>query len=149
MNDYTRDKISQQLIELVELGYDQFTQTARPILSGIQEAQYRLLFYLCKTPMESMTNLGKMMYISKPYMTVLVDILIKDGYVERHPDPNDRRVINVKITDAGRNKLNDIRVLIKENIMIQINSMETSDLKALADSAETIIDICKKYQKNL
>jgi len=148
MTDNRREKVSYKLIELVEIGYDQFTQNARPVISGIQEAQYRLLFYLCKIPMESMTNLGKMMYISKPYMTVLVDLLIKEGYVERHPDPDDRRVINIKITQAGRDKLNDIRKMIKDNIISQIKDIEDSDLDALASSAEIIIGICRKYQKN-
>lgn len=147
MTDKKRERVSHQLIELVEIGYDQFTQNARPVISGIQEAQYRLLFYLCKIPMESMTNLGKMMYISKPYMTVLVDLLIKEGYVERHPDPDDRRVINIKISKAGRDKLNDIRNLIKENIINQIENIEDSDLDSLGSSAEILISICKKYQK--
>lgn len=140
------DDIAGKLIELIEIGYDKITQNTRPHLSGIQEAQYRLLFYLSQTSMETMTSLGKMMFISKPYMTVLVDSLTKEGYVERVPDEKDRRVINIRITDGGRLKLKEIRVLIAESITHQIHQVAREDLDELEMAADKIIKICKKYQ---
>ncbi|NLW76596.1 MAG: MarR family transcriptional regulator [Methanomicrobiales archaeon] len=145
MSTQNHEMVAEKLIELLEIGIDQFTRNTRPFLSGIQEAQYRLLYYLCQFPMESMTNLGKMMYISKPYMTVLVDSLIKDGYVQRLSDPHDRRIINIAITDAGREKLRDIRVLMAENLRNQIQRIKQSDLDVLESAATQIIEVYKKY----
>lgn len=145
MSTQNHEMVAEKLIELLEIGIDQFTQNTRPFLSGIQEAQYRLLYYLCQFPMESMTNLGKMMYISKPYMTVLVDSLIKDGYVQRLSDPHDRRIINIAITDAGREKLREIRVLMAENLRNQIQRIKQSDLDVLESAATQIIEVYKKY----
>lgn len=145
MSTQNHEMVAEKLIELLEIGIDQFTRNTRPFLSGIQEAQYRLLYYLCQFPMESMTNLGKMMYISKPYMTVLVDSLIKDGYVQRLSDPHDRRIINIAITDAGREKLREIRVLMAENLRNQIQRIKQSDLDVLESAATQIIEIYKKY----
>ncbi|KAF5086378.1 MarR family transcriptional regulator [Methanospirillum sp. J.3.6.1-F.2.7.3] len=145
MSTQNHEMVAEKLIELLEIGIDQFTRNTRPFLSGIQEAQYRLLYYLCQFPMESMTNLGKMMYISKPYMTVLVDSLIKDGYVQRLSDPHDRRIINIAITDAGREKLREIRVLMAENLRNQIQRIKQSDLDVLESAATQIIEVYKKY----
>jgi DNA-binding MarR family transcriptional regulator len=145
MSTQNHEIVAEKLIELLEIGIDQFTRNTRPFLSGIQEAQYRLLYYLCQFPMESMTNLGKMMYISKPYMTVLVDSLIKDGYVQRLSDPHDRRIINIAITDAGREKLREIRVLMAENLRNQIQRIKQSDLDVLESAATQIIEVYKKY----
>jgi DNA-binding MarR family transcriptional regulator len=144
MSTQNHEMVAEKLIELLEIGIDQFTRNTRPFLSGIQEAQYRLLYYLCQFPMESMTNLGKMMYISKPYMTVLVDSLIKDGYVQRLSDPHDRRIINIAITDAGREKLREIRVLMAENLRNQIQRIKQSDLDVLESAATQIIEVYKK-----
>ena len=145
MSTQNHEMVAEKLIELLEIGIDQFTRNTRPFLSGIKEAQYRLLYYLCQFPMESMTNLGKMMYISKPYMTVLVDSLIKDGYVQRLSDPHDRRIINIAITDAGREKLREIRVLMAENLRNQIQRIKQSDLDVLESAATQIIEVYKKY----
>lgn len=146
MPDEIRDIVIEKLIELLEIGIDQFTHNTRPFLSGIQQAQYRLLFLLCQVPMESMSNLGKMMYISKPYMTVLVDSLSKEGYVERLSDPHDRRIVNIAITEAGRVKIGDIRVIIAEKLSLQIQALSNEEMETLKNAVDQIIHIYKKYQ---
>jgi DNA-binding MarR family transcriptional regulator len=35
-------------------------------------------------------------------LTTVVNTLVKDGFVERRPDPGDRRVVRLHITDEGR-----------------------------------------------
>ena len=47
-------------------------------------------------------------------MGYLVDALEKRGYVERHPDPADRRAALVVITDRGRDEIAVARRLIAE-----------------------------------
>ena len=146
MADISREEVSEIFIEILEIGYEQFSQVSRPVITGMQGAQYRLLFYLNKIPMESMTNLGRTMHISKQHMTTLVDSLIKEGYVERQADPHDRRVICVKITEDGRNKLREIRQQLKENIISRIERLQPSDLELLYVAVQNLISISKKYR---
>lgn len=47
-------------------------------------------------------------------MGYLVDALEKRGYVERHPDPADRRAALVVITDRGRDEIAAARRLIAD-----------------------------------
>jgi DNA-binding MarR family transcriptional regulator len=35
-------------------------------------------------------------------LTAVVNTLVRDGFVERRPDPDDRRVVRLYVTDAGR-----------------------------------------------
>lgn len=48
------------------------------------------------------TEIGECLSIPKPQMTASTDKLIALGYVERVPDRDDRRKINVSITKKGR-----------------------------------------------
>ncbi|PWR72586.1 MarR family winged helix-turn-helix transcriptional regulator [Methanospirillum lacunae] len=145
MADVLADEVSIILTDIFEIGIERLRHIIYPYVTGKQGAQYRLLHYLTRVPMESMTNLGKAMYIPKQHMTTLVDSLITEGYVERHFDPADRRVIYIKITETGRTKLREFRVQIHGQLAKYIEKYEPEDLKLLASSLQTIKDFSKKY----
>lgn len=54
-----------------------------------------------------MSNIGKMLYMSKPNITVLVEKLVDFNMVKRTLDENDRRVIYIELTDIGCNFLEE------------------------------------------
>jgi MarR family transcriptional regulator, organic hydroperoxide resistance regulator len=45
-------------------------------------------------------------------VTSVVNTLVRDGYVERHREPTDRRVVRLHLTDAGRRKAEQAVLLI-------------------------------------
>ena len=47
-----------------------------------------------KSGSHSISEIGRVLYISKPYMTMLIDSLMENGWIERRNDPDDRRVIH-------------------------------------------------------
>lgn len=49
-----------------------------------------------------MGALGERLGIDKSYVTAIADSLEQSGLVERRPDPNDRRVRNLVLTERGR-----------------------------------------------
>jgi DNA-binding MarR family transcriptional regulator len=95
-----------------------------------------------------MSEIGKRMDISKPYMTALVDKLIREGLVERMPDMRDRRVINVAITRAGRDTLKEFRRNARKIIMENLSSLTSDDISALYVSLKTIRSIMSRLNKN-
>jgi DNA-binding MarR family transcriptional regulator len=54
------------------------------------------------------TELASLERVAQPTMTVLVSRLEQRGWVERHPDPTDRRAVQVAITDAGTKVLDEL-----------------------------------------
>ncbi|GAB4382039.1 MarR family winged helix-turn-helix transcriptional regulator [Albidovulum sp.] len=48
-----------------------------------------------------MSELSKMLLVSNGNATAVVDRLERDGLVRREPDPQDRRVVQVGLTEAG------------------------------------------------
>jgi DNA-binding MarR family transcriptional regulator len=95
------------------------------------------------TPL-SMSELGKRQYISKPYMTILVDQLIQDGYVQRIPDAGDRRVINIAITAEGKRHLKQAASRYKETIKNMLSELDSQDLEDLCQSLEKLRNIISK-----
>ena len=49
-----------------------------------------------------MTDVSRFMMVSKPAATQAVNRLVEQGYVERVDDPNDRRVVYIRPTEAGK-----------------------------------------------
>jgi len=48
-----------------------------------------------------MTDLAHFMNVTTAAMTGIVERLVRDGYVERMSDPNDRRTVKINITRKG------------------------------------------------
>jgi long-chain acyl-CoA synthetase len=67
-------------------------------------AQYRALAYLAGG-VAAPSALAGQLDVSKPSITALVDGLCARGYVERRPDPDDRRRVEHRLTRAGRQAL--------------------------------------------
>jgi DNA-binding MarR family transcriptional regulator len=60
-----------------------------------------ILDSLDRTGESSMSDLAKSMGVTTAAMTGIVDRLVRDGYVTRVSDPDDRRVVKIKLTTKG------------------------------------------------
>ena len=95
-----------------------------------------------------MSEIGKHMGISKPYMTILVNKLIDEGLVERVPDTQDRRVVNVTITDSGRDAIREFMSDAKETVVRNLSSLDSSDISSLHEAMKTIRSVASKLDRN-
>jgi DNA-binding MarR family transcriptional regulator len=95
-----------------------------------------------------MSEIGKRMDISKPYMTALVSKLIRERLVERIPDRSDRRVINVVITKAGRDTLKVFKRNARKIVMENLSPLTSDDISALDVSLKNIRSIMSRLNKN-
>lgn len=89
------------------------------------------------------SEIGKKVYISKPQMTSIIDKLLKADFVERVYDEEDRRVININITEKGREYTRDVTEIIKENMKQKLAVLSEEQLRILSNSIETAINILK------
>ena len=85
-----------------------------------------------------MSEIGRHMEVSKPYMTALVDKLIDEGLVERITDPDDRRVVIIRITPAGRDAVRDFRKAAREALVRRLSSLSSQDIASLNESMKNI-----------
>lgn len=143
MDDSTLERTAGYLLTLLLFYHKQLFKPECGI-TGAQAAQFRLLGLLMKEGPLSMSALGTRLFISKPYMTRLVDELIKDGMVEREPDQKDRRMIIISITAKGIDQLENAGCIYKNNVKHILSDLSSQDLETLCISAEKVVSILSK-----
>ena len=95
-----------------------------------------------------MSEIGMHMGISKPYMTLLVNRLICEGLVERVPDPKDRRVVIITITDSGRDAIREFTRDARETVIRNLSFLDSGDVTSLHESMKRIRSITSKLERN-
>ena len=81
----------------------------------LSPSQYRLLMFLADAP-SAATALAARLDVTRPSLTALVDGLVARGYVERLPDPDDRRRVTHQISTAGRQAVRKADKAIQERL---------------------------------
>lgn len=69
--------------------------------AGLSLPQYRVLSLLDEGSAAA-TALADHLAVSRPHVTAVVDALVERGWVERRPDPQDRRRVSHGLTEPGR-----------------------------------------------
>jgi MarR family transcriptional regulator, transcriptional regulator for hemolysin len=62
----------------------------------------------------SQRELAELMRIEPPTLVRHLDKLADEGLVERRPDPADRRVVRIVVTDAGHARLTELHKVVHE-----------------------------------
>jgi DNA-binding MarR family transcriptional regulator len=87
---------------------------------GITPPQWTVLAQLMERDGQSLSGLGNRALFDGPTMTGIVDRLESSGLVQRRRDSSDRRVINLYLTEQGRNlmsRLPPVGQMIDEEIL--------------------------------
>lgn len=111
-------------------------------------AYYQILGVLEDRGNLPISVIGDLLYISRPNMTSHIDKLVSDGMVERRPDENDRRIINIHITPAGKDFIHKSRVKVEENILKNLTCLNNEELEELYEAIQIIKKVLLKIQRN-
>jgi DNA-binding MarR family transcriptional regulator len=102
------------------------------------------MFMLANNAIMTTSEIGRKLGVSKPNVTSLLDKLVKKGYIERLPDVNDRRVINIAVTAKGRRfiarRIQVLRKAMKGNLSI----LEYDEIEALSSALGTVRNIISR-----
>ena len=156
MAEHTTQKFHEQQIALFVQGFMQVWNKFEAVLSGelvhIQERLdgihpaggshsdtnsalfYRVSSILYQKDSLTMGELSSTLSVPLSTATRIADWLVDNGYVNRWPDPEDRRVVRVALTDAGNELHGVIDDYIRqriEQVMACLSDEEKSTLLAL------------------
>lgn len=88
-------------------------------------AHHTYLFTICRNPGISQDKLAKMIYINKSNVTRNLAVLEKNGYIERRPSENDKRVMLVYPTQKAEDTLPLLREIVHDwNDLVAANFTE-------------------------
>lgn len=77
---------------------------------GLTVAQFNAMLALQELGSATMNEFAAEMRLHGTTMTRMVDALIEKGFVERRPDPEDRRIVRVDLSAAGHEMAERLRV---------------------------------------
>jgi DNA-binding MarR family transcriptional regulator len=119
------------------LSSKRFLEALKPV--GIDPREFMLLRFVAASEGRSQQALAERLAIPPSRMVALVDHLEEAGFVERRPDPEDRRVRGLHLTRKGRGALEragKIAIDYETRLCVGINREER----------ELLIDLLQKLQ---
>ena len=117
-------------------------QAHRAWFRSVSTAHLHVLMMLDVEGPLSMSHLAEALDVSLPSITGLVDRMAERGLVERLRDAADRRVVHVRLTDAGRAIIDELEVVRQQHLGRLVEAMTPDEqatcLAALRIVAETM-----------
>ena len=132
----TSGLLAEQLLRLTRRLHRAQKRYMEPL--GITPAQSRLLRTVAQYEQPPrMADLAQRLEVVPRAVTTLVDALEAHGSVRRAPDPSNRRVVRVELTDAGRSTLRalrDARRTAAEDILAPLSDQQRDVLGDLLNA---------------
>ncbi len=113
---------------------------------GLSEGRLGVLFRLYRCGDTPLGDLADDLGSTPRNITGLVDHLERDGLVERVPDPEDRRSVRARLTEAGRVQIDAIW---KEGVEHQFEMVEGFSKDDLAQLRHLCLQLAENAKKEL
>lgn len=104
MLEEDKAQATQKLFEV----FGEFKKVQKHLFSyeGIRRSEFHVLLIIFKLTKENqqgvkVLDISREMEIAPPSITLLVNSLVKDGYVERKTNEEDRRAVQINLTEKG------------------------------------------------
>lgn len=105
---------------------------------GISMTHYQVMLQLEELESLPMSRLATGLDVSLPSMTGIVDRMETHGLVERLRDAEDRRVVLVRLTDAGRERLAQMAAMRRDWIERVLTHLDDAQLARLHAALEDV-----------
>jgi len=134
------DRIIENLIYLHPLISKSLTRSIRA-KTNLNPGSLYILGMLEKHDILSMSEIGCKLSIPKPHVTAQVDKLIAEEMVERLFDSNDRRIVNIRMTEKGKADFKSIKLEVSQDMRQRIENLDVHKIKSLFDATQEIREI--------
>ena len=128
---------------------DRFWETVPPLWNSIRShiratatanfditvEQFHVLRYV-RRGTDSVSELATAKNISRPAISQAVEILVKKGLLSRVPSKEDRRFVELVLTEAGNNLLDAVFKETRGWMKEHMREMSTDDLETIAKAME-------------
>ena len=106
-----------------------------------------IMLSLCIEGTLTMSQLASKINTSNEQATRAVAQLVDKGFVIRMQNPDNRRVINIRLTDEAMRFMEKMKNEILDDILGKFSSVSDSDMKKMKDALVFINSILKKVLK--
>jgi MarR family transcriptional regulator for hemolysin len=114
-----------------------FEQTASRF--GLSSSQWRLLVRVFKEEGVAQARLAELLEVEPISVSRLIDRMETGGWIERRPDPTDRRVRCIYLTDQSREIFTEMRGVAAGVFEGALTGLDDEQRRATFSALETII----------
>ncbi|MGJ8453727.1 MarR family winged helix-turn-helix transcriptional regulator [Pseudothermotoga sp. U03pept] len=107
-------------------------------LENLRAIELYLLLYIAQRGSQRMSELAEVFSMTKSNITFLVDSLEEKGLVERSRSNEDRRVINICLTEKGRQMYNQVLDDFTKLISRVTSQIPEKDLSIISEGFERL-----------
>ena len=86
----------------------------------------------------SLKELAKRMQMTIPATSLLVDNMVTKGFMERKPNPNDRRAVCIKLTERGLSLFDDVYARFHDELDRRAQALTQEELATFTRIVEKI-----------
>jgi DNA-binding MarR family transcriptional regulator len=145
--EYEMEELVKKLMYLIPTLEKRLVKTLDTnIKCNLTPLQYRTLFLLHDLGALSMSELSDKIFVSKQQTTIIIDKLIKFELVERILNKDDRRIVNVKISERGMKAIMEYKAEIVNDLKARLKVLNDDEVKKLLRAIDDIYDITKKIR---
>lgn len=106
--------------------------------TALNPISWWVLKLVYRNEMLTMSEIGCRLQIPKPHVTAQIDKLIAESLVERLDDPNDRRIINIRLTKKGKENHDKIAQDVSEDMQHRIKQLDPQKIAELLESTQKV-----------
>lgn len=146
----SNDAMAQRITDLFGLIYRNLIRDENDSISINKDSQSALLSVLLRNGPAKMSEIGKLLKVTKPNITFLVDKMEAQGLIKREKDDCDRRITNICLTANGKKVIEERKTSLHNKITGRLDLLSEEDFAALKQAVETTTAILRKvYDVNL
>lgn len=129
--------LARQTLNIVPLVMRTIAMEMRRGGHTLPPTHFRLMSMLVHCPC-NLSELARRQGVSLPTMSDSITLLVDRGLAQRGPDARDRRIVNVELTEAGRQALDEMQSVMEQRMAELMDSLSPDQLIRLALGLEVL-----------
>ncbi len=127
----TRDELVSEYVTINKELYKAWNKVFHAFAAdkGLTPTLMAALIAVAEVPTATSHKIATKLRITDGAVTQLIDCLVRDGYVARSSDIQDRRVTNLVLTDDGQGKLADVKQKRRQLVLELTRKLSVDDLR--------------------
>ncbi|OIK15146.1 hypothetical protein BIV60_10485 [Bacillus sp. MUM 116] len=114
-------------------------------IAGYNPSEFKVLATIQRgisegRPNMKVSEISQKLQVTPPTVTQIINILEKDGLVERQIDPDDRRAVKIKLSEKGMEATIQARKAFAETFRGLIDHLGEEDSEKLAELLSKVIE---------
>ncbi|WP_038265613.1 MarR family winged helix-turn-helix transcriptional regulator [Zhouia amylolytica] len=107
--------------------------------------QAMVLIFLKKYPKLSQKELAKLVFKDAASVNRTIDLMTRNGYLEKSLNPSDKRRYHLSVTVFGGRTLDEMQELIKQNRSMALKGITDNEIEQVDHILQKIIENCNNH----